>query len=180
MTEQRLAGFEALGGVLTYPKSDFFNRLNLCRELMQSLCPESARLVGVFSEQVANFGMAEIEELYVRTFDLNPATTLDLGWHLFGEEYHRGLFLVKLNNLMSGYQVEKSSELPDHITHVMAILGRMDEESAVDFATACIIPSLRKMFEAIDSANPYHSLVEAVLQLLDSQYGAALEEMTHG
>ncbi len=38
------------------------------------------------------------EELYTRTFDLNPVCALEIGWHLFGEDYERGAFLVRMRD----------------------------------------------------------------------------------
>ena len=67
----------------------------------------------------------ELEETYARTFDINPACALEVGWHLFGEEYARGLFLVRLRGEMREHGVEESSELPDHITHVLALIAAM-------------------------------------------------------
>ena len=37
----------------------------------------------------------QIQELYTRTFDINPVCTLEIGWHIFGEDYARGALLVK-------------------------------------------------------------------------------------
>ncbi len=38
----------------------------------------------------------EVEEAFTRTFDVNPACALEVGWHLFGEEYTAAMFLVRM------------------------------------------------------------------------------------
>ena len=178
MKELQINAYDALARILTYPTPDFSSRVDDCCDALRTISPESSVLVSEFIGQVGGMPLEDLEELYVKTFDMNPASTLDLGWQLFGEEYNRGLFLVKLRTLMQTYELGESSELPDHLTHVLAVLARMDEETALDFATACIIPALRKVLEGVPAENPYHGLVEAVLKLLEPRDGAVLEEVS--
>jgi nitrate reductase delta subunit len=180
MSDPKIVAYNLLAKALTYPDAAYLGTLEQCREALQDLCPESAAHVAAFAERVAGTSLAELEELYIRTFDLNPLGALDLGWQLFGEEYNRGLFLVKLRTLMHQFHLADTAELPDHITHVLAILARMDDEAAVDFATACVIPAMRKVLDGVPKDNPYRGLVEAAMQLLETRYGAALEETAHG
>ena len=74
------------------------------------------------------------QELYVQTFEFNPACTLELGWHLFGENYERGEFLVRMRDLLRRHGIAESTELPDHLTHVLALVGRLDHEEAAELA----------------------------------------------
>jgi len=39
------------------------------------------------------------------TFDINPACALEVGWHLFGEDYMRGQFLVRMREELSKYEI---------------------------------------------------------------------------
>ncbi len=178
MKELRISAFDALARALVYPEADFSARVEDCRDAVRVLCPEGAGLISAFAGEIEGLPLAELEELYVRTFDMNPASTLDLGWQLFGEEYNRGLFLVRLRTLMQDFGLTETSELPDHLSHALPVLARMDEEAAPDFATACMVPALRKVLEGVPTDNPYRGLIEAVLKLLESQYGAVLEEVT--
>jgi nitrate reductase assembly molybdenum cofactor insertion protein NarJ len=38
----------------------------------------------------------EYEELYTKTFDVQPICYLDLGYVIFGEDYKRGAFLLHM------------------------------------------------------------------------------------
>ena len=64
-----------------------------------------------------------LEEAFTGTFDVNPACALEVGWHLFGEEYARGMFLVRMREELRKYGLAESSELPDHVSHVLAIVN---------------------------------------------------------
>jgi nitrate reductase delta subunit len=118
--------------------------------------------------------------LYIKTFDLNKAGTLDLGWHLFGEDYNRGLFLVKVRQYLQLLKIPETNELPDHVSQVLRVLGRMSRDEANVFAYACVIPSLETIGEGIQEDNPHDRLIQGLIQLLRSLFDvpAGFEETT--
>ena len=88
--------------------------------------------------------------------------TLDLGWHLFGEDYNRGLFLVKLRQLMRQLGIEETQELPDHVSLVLKVLGRLPPAEAACFAYSCVIPALRTVCEGLGADHPYCGVIDAL------------------
>ncbi len=44
----------------------------------------------------------------------------------------------------------ESAELPDHISHVLAIVAAMPDDEATRFVTACVQPAVEKMNAALD------------------------------
>lgn len=180
MTSVRSIALAALSRVLTYPREDYLCSIEECRQALAAICPESSKCVQEFAEQLSGKTLAEFEELYIRTFDLNPLCTLDIGWQLFGEEYNRGLFLVKLRRIMRCTGIQESTELPDHITHVLAMLSRMEEEDAGDFVAACVIPAITKIRDAVPEDNPYRVVIDALIRLFEAQFSYVLEEAVHG
>ena len=130
---------------------------------LDSKSPEIADFAG----RIASFSTEELQELFIQTFDLNPDCTLDIGWHLFGENYERGEFLVKLRQLMRRHGVEESVELPDHLTHVLKLLDRMDEQEAGELAVRCVLPALEKMLGAMEGkGSPFEELLKGLLKLI--------------
>jgi nitrate reductase delta subunit len=111
-----------------------------------------------------------MEELYIKTFDLNKAGTLDLGWHLFGEDYNRGLFLVKIRQYLQRLEIEETTELPDHVSQVLRVLGRMSAEEANLFAHSCVIPAVETIAEGIQEDNPHDRVIQGLVQLLKSLF----------
>lgn len=119
--------------------------------------------VAAFFEEIANVVPEGVEELYTRTFDLNPVATLELGWHLWGEQYERGRFLADLRALQDGLGMEASTELPDHLTLVLATLARMENPAAL---AAKITPALEKIKAPLEEqGNPYRHLIRAAAAL---------------
>ncbi|MCC7490910.1 MAG: hypothetical protein IT204_01105 [Fimbriimonadaceae bacterium] len=151
----------ALGGLLSYPEDDFPERLATA-VAAAAATPVAATLVS-FADEVGALTAHQREELFTRTFDLNPVCALDLGWHLFGEDYQRGLFLVKLRGLLAAHELPESTELPDHLTHVLPLLAALPDDAGAHFAASVVAPGLRLMLGGFnDESCPYRSLLLAV------------------
>lgn len=109
------------------------------------------------------------QELYVQTFEFNPACTLEIGWHLFGENYERGEFLVRMREQLRRHGIAETSELPDHLCHLLLLIGRLDHEEAAELAGQFVLPALGKIKEALKD-NPYASLIAAAEANLEADY----------
>jgi len=111
---------------------------------------------------------SELEELFTRTFDLNPTCSLDVGWHLYGEQYARGSFLVSLRAALRAHNIHEETELPDHLPSLLRLLARLETDEAADLAEKSLRPAVAKMMTAFpDEQNPFSSLLRAVAGLLD-------------
>ncbi len=127
--------------------------------------------LALFTERIRNLNLHERQELFIRTFDLNPVCSLEMGWHLFGENYDRGLLLVKIRQQMRAHGLPETTELPDHLTNGIRLLGVMDRRSAGYFAEAIFLPALEKMLAAIrDKQNPYEHVLEATLMAVRNDF----------
>ena len=172
--------FDALSEIIVYPEARLQDRIESCTGLVAAVDGEAAEHLREFNRRIAGKTLSELEEMYIQTFDMNPTRTLDLGWQLFGEDYNRGIFLVKVRQEMKRLDIAETHELPDHITQVLRVLGRMEPDKAEDFAVSCVLPALRKTCSAVPEDNPYRPLVEAVVQLLAANYQESTEEANDG
>jgi len=77
--------------------------------------PLAARAIAAFGERCERSTVAELEEIYTRTFEINSKCAPEIGWHLFGEEFTRGMLLVRLREELERYGIPETTELPDHI-----------------------------------------------------------------
>src|SRR5512142_2317919 len=160
--------FNALAALLTYPEMDYPERIEASLRLAT---PECRGALQNFASSIAQLETWELQELFTRTFDMNPVCSLELGWHLFGENYERGLLLVRVREELRRHGLAESAELPDHLTHVLRLVERMEHETAADFVVACVLPALEKMLQAVrDKKNPFENVLLAVRGLLRSQF----------
>jgi nitrate reductase assembly molybdenum cofactor insertion protein NarJ len=164
--------------ILLYPEQDHDAIVQLCIDRFGEEHGDVRAKVLDYLSCIESLSLSAREELYIRTFDLNKAGTLDLGWHLFGEDYNRGLFLVKLRQYLQLLEIPETTELPDHVSQVLRVLGRMSQIEANQFAYACVIPALEQIGEGIQEDNPHDQLINGLIELLRSIFSvpAGFEE----
>ena len=105
----------------------------------------------------------------MQTFEFNPASTLEIGWHLFGENYERGEFLVRMREQLRQYEIAETSELPDHLSHLLLLAGRAERSEAAELAGQFILPALEKIKNALKD-NPYLPLITAIETKLQADF----------
>ena len=92
---------------------------------------------------------------------MSPTTCLDLGWHLYGEAYERGAFMVKIREILRNQGIAETSELPDHLTHILAILPGLSEKDRIVFIEKYIQPALTKILDGFgETENPYKIAIQ--------------------
>ena len=152
-----------LAGLLTYPGNDYPALVQQCEPRQPALA--------AFEADIALLSTAELQELFTRTFDLNPLCCLEIGWHLFGENHERGALMVRLRQELRRHGLAESTELPDHLSLVLRLLAHMEPERAGDFAGACVLPALEKMLAAFaDKGNAFQKLLLAVRDLVRGDF----------
>ncbi len=171
---------ETVAQLVDYPAHELHGLIRASVDALSEFDPALGASVRDFHGRIAGLSIAELEEVYIQTFDMNPTCTLDLGWQLFGEDYNRGLFLVKVRQEMKRLGVEESHELPDHLTNVLRVLSRMEPDKAEDFARSCVLPALEKTCQAVKETCPYRPLMDAVFHLLAKQYCEITKEAPDG
>lgn len=158
---------DGLAALLRYPGPERAAVAEHLLALARARRPEIAALVEAHLAEVAPLPLSGLEELYTVTFDLNPVVTLEIGWHLFGEQYERGVLLARLRAELAKAGVSEDGELPDHLTAVLRLLGRLDAEARTALVAERVAPALTKIRAALDpTPNPYRHLLAAVGALL--------------
>jgi nitrate reductase molybdenum cofactor assembly chaperone len=170
----------SLSCLLSYPDEQTVEAAELLYVILQGELPEAAETMSEFGAFLEQHELWEVEEAFTGTFDVNPSCALEVGWHLFGEEYARGLFLVRMREEMRKYGIEESGELTDHITHVLSIIAAMPDDEATRFVTACVLPAVKKMHSALqDKDSPYGNVVCCLALILNHVWGNG-ESLTDG
>jgi nitrate reductase delta subunit len=165
--------YELLAELLEYPEPDLLDAAERCQRALAGRGPEVAALLTRFAAAVAGKDGDELEELYARTFDLNPARCLDLGYQVFGETYRRGSFLVKMKGATSRHGVDPGVELADHLPIVLRLIPRLSpEDEPRDLVSEVVVPALNKVLSSFeDEGGGYRMLLEATLRVLMIDFG---------
>lgn len=167
----------ALSNLLSYPDEHTVQTAELLYVLLMDELPEAASAASAFGSFVDQCELYEVEEAFTRTFDVNPTCALEVGWHLFGEEYARGMFLVRMREELRKYGLPESSELTDHLCHVLAVVAAMPDDEATRFVKACVQPAVEKMNAAVQGKGiPYAPVVSCLAMVLRHIWGEPAED----
>ena len=75
--------------------------------------------------------------------------------------------MVRMREELRRYSVPESTELPDHLTHVLPVVARMDPESAEKFVGEYVAPPVAKLVAALEQKKtPFAILMRAVRDAL--------------
>lgn len=171
--------FAALGALLAYPDAGWPERARACRLRLAARHESAAGRLAEFLEAVRELSVEDLQELYTRTFDLNPVAALEVGWHLYGESYERGRFLVRTRQMLRETGIPETTELPDHLTCLLPALGRLEPEMAGPFAASYVLPALQRMLAALAGKdNPYEKALAAVERIVDEAAQGFPRELT--
>lgn len=171
MKNEDAAALMELAGLLAYPRAGLGARIERALLRLAASSPETATLLRPFSDYAAFRPLSDVEESFTQTFDLDPACALEVGWHLYGEDYKRGEFLVEMRQAMRRLGVPEDTELPDHLTHVLAVLARLEGAEADRLAVEKVLPALAKMRPAA-AGKPYGGVLDAVDAFLAARFAA--------
>jgi nitrate reductase delta subunit len=168
---------ECLTGLLRYPDRNYRERLGYCCTRLEQEAPELAERLRAAALVLEQLTLAQMQEQFTQSFDLNPVCSLEIGWHLFGENYDRGALMARLRGELRRHGIRENGELPDHLSQVMPLLARMEPAEAQDFFAACVAPALAKMQAAFRTQPdvPYAVILNVICQWLQRQYGALVK-----
>jgi nitrate reductase assembly molybdenum cofactor insertion protein NarJ len=96
-------------------------------------------------------GLAEVQEIFTRCFDVQPVTTLSVGYIMFGDDYKRGELMVHLRREQRAAGVDCGNELPDHLPNILRLLAVWPDRVIVEeFVTEILHPALVRMLAEFD------------------------------
>lgn len=166
--------YEILASALEYPGEDWDARLDRCRQWLTVQEPEVAVQLVSFRRKMRKLGIAELQELYRRTFVNDPVCQLDIGYHLFGDNDNRVRLLAKLREAEAACEVDYAKHSPDQLPVLLRLLTKLDDkERRHALIIEFLIPALGKMLDALHQANnPYQDLIEVIIGALKNELPA--------
>ena len=169
---------DELGALIGYPKADLGPRVRACLTGLAAISPAAASDLASFGDAIAGMSLAQLQEHYTESFDLTPTCALDVGWHLFGDAHKRGPFMAALREDLRRAEVPETAELPDHLTHVLRLLGREAPPRAAVLA-ATIAPAIERVHGVLARRDsPYRHLLSAVAAVVASLLAERPREVT--
>ncbi len=183
MTAGLRDALERVSRLLRYPDAGYRAALRDALAAVTAAAPAAGAELARFARLVEDRSDTELQELFTRTFDLNPLAALEVGWHLYAEDYARGAFLVRLRQALRRHAIDEAGELPDHLASVAVLMARLPSGEAAELAATAVGPALDRMLPPLEAAdNPFAPLLRAVRLLVTAcapPSGAPLREVAH-
>ena len=125
MNDDKRCLLKVLSILLQYPDDEFIQSLGGLTEAVEEILQVEQRQECMnFLNYLGNTPLIRLQEEYTATFDLNPATSLNLTYHKWGDGRERGNALAELNHLYhkAGYE-SCNDDLPDYLPLVLEFLS---------------------------------------------------------
>jgi len=169
---ENLNHYILLAELFKYPGEDFPEKVRECQQMMDVIYPEAGERMRVFTKYINECDADKREELYTKTFDVQPICYLDLGYVIFGEDYKRGAFLLHMQGEQQKHNNECGTDLPDNICNVFTLLAKHPDSAFVnELGIKIIIPAIKKMIAEFESAR-----VELKMKILKKLHKEIIQE----
>lgn len=148
-----LSHYERFAALFDYPDADYPARVRAAQASAATHCPQAAELLETFAGELPSVrgaltppGVADLQEIFTRSFDIQAITTLSVGYLIFGDDYKRGDLLSHLNREHRAAGVDCGSELSDHLPNLLRLMARSgDQELVTELAQEIVRPAVAKM-----------------------------------
>jgi nitrate reductase delta subunit len=173
MKEQSIY-YKLVSILMAYPDKQFVRALPELASAAAQL-PAGRRKSGVeaFLATVNAHSTLQLQERYTAAFEMNPATTLNITYHIWGDGEKRAGALSRLQQLYAhaGY-AKTSTELPDYLPLMLEFLAVFPEAQQSEPFRRCfgkmdlLVDRLRKI------APPYAALLQPLAGMFKDQAAA--------
>jgi len=138
--------YQLLAPLFEYPDADYPDRVRDINDYLRGHYSDAAANLGRFLDLLPADDVQAMQELFTRSFDVQAATTLDIGYVLFGDDYKRGILLANLNREHRNASIDTGTELADYIPNLLRLMAVMEDEEVLhDLAYAILGPALLEM-----------------------------------
>lgn len=167
--------WNALAQSVEYPGQGLGEALGALAQACAGPMPEAAAEFREFRAEFERLGLARCQELYTAAFDFEASSSPYVGYHLFGEDPRRSLFMARLKERYLEQGIDAGAELPDHLAAVFRLLAASPEgEEAGELVNDCLAPAVEKMRAGLEGKKtPYRGLLRGVSLVIEAEARAA-------
>ena len=168
MTENERVQCKLLAFLLEYPDSSWNDDLEALRETVDTVVDQKRRqLLHNFLIYAEDTPPLQLQETYTAAFDLDPAASLHLTYHLMGDSEDRGKALARLLWLYHREGHDAAiGELPDYLPMILEFLALCPGPKDAALLWSCL-GTVAPLAERLRKAeHPYAGLMEMVADIV--------------
>jgi nitrate reductase delta subunit len=140
MPETQIDSLQLISLLLQYPDEESLDRLDELASIADQACSDEIRqAIQVFLEELGRLTPIQAQERYTALFDMDPATTLNVTYHLHGDNEKRAAVLARLQH---GYDLAGweriTGELPDYLPMMLEFISICPHSAHTPFVWQCL------------------------------------------
>ncbi|MDZ7582189.1 MAG: nitrate reductase molybdenum cofactor assembly chaperone [Deltaproteobacteria bacterium] len=162
-----------LSALLQYPDHDLLSQIEMIETAIEDMSSEEMKkCIEGFLLYLKSHTPIHLQEGYTAAFDMNPSTTLNLTYQLFGDNEKRAAMLARLQQSYqdAGYD-RTTGELPDYLPMMLEFLSVCPESEDTGLIWEC----LRGLEDVVDrlrqTAPPYAALLQPLVSVVANRRG---------
>ena len=146
-----MADYSLLASLFAYPDAGLRANTEGILTYLDRHYPDARQHLEPFRDCALQSTVSEMQEIFLRSFDVQAATTLDIGYVLFGDDYKRGALLVNLNREHELVGNDCYGELADHLPNVLRLIPLIEDDAfRNELVDRLLAPALRKVIEEFE------------------------------
>jgi nitrate reductase assembly molybdenum cofactor insertion protein NarJ len=141
--------YNRISNLFVFPqKEDYKDNVQNIQLYLNEVLLDVGKILQPFTDVISIVSKQELEDLYLRSFEVQSITTLDIGYVVFGDDYKRGELLVNLNKEHQNYDIDCGVELADNLANVLKLLNLIEDSKLLnDLVNMIVAPALNKMIQ---------------------------------
>ena len=147
--KNQLLDYNKISQLFVFPqKEDYVENVKDVQQYLDKVLPDIGEILQPFTDVITTVSKYELEDLYLRTFEVQSITTLDIGYVVFGDDYKRGELLVNLNKEHQEYGIDCEGELADNLANILKLIYVLKDSLLLkDLINKLVGPALTKMIQ---------------------------------
>ena len=180
MTQPPTDSLHVLSVLLHYPDEDLFNRLDeIAAAADQSRPADVKSAIQSFIGELETHSLIQVQERYSAVFDIDPATTMNMTYHAFGDNEKRAAALADLqhNYEQAGWE-RTTGELPDYLPMMLEFLSICPHPEHTEPVWQCL-QGVQPLVDRLEKKAPvYAALLQPIVRMA-AERGALIYNSGH-
>jgi nitrate reductase assembly molybdenum cofactor insertion protein NarJ len=164
--------YKYIADLFRYPTVDSINQVRQVSELLHQRDVLFQAQFLPFEEFYAGKTITELEEYYIRTFDVQATCHLDIGYIIFGDDAKRGRFLYHVKDEQEKIDNDCGTDLADFLPNILTLLSKTEDTVLVEeLSVSILLPALKQMLQKLENENNIYKIpVSILISLLEEDF----------
>ena len=117
-----------------------------------------------FEEFYTKKSLTDLEEYYIKTFDVQAVCHLDIGYIIFGDDAKRGRFLYHVKEEQEKAGTDCGTDLADFLPNMLTLLSKTTDVVLVEeLSVSILLPALKQMLQKLENDNNIYKIPVRIL-----------------